>query len=92
MKKNFDFDEVAKKIEEYGRKHHIQLRASNDYNEEETRFIDYTMSCDKLEIIETAKVILKTMIQNGTTSENRNQMYSEYLAVYDIYQSIYDSI
>lgn len=92
MRKNYDLDVNANKIRSYFGKISYNPYGSDYYNNMKEDFIEYTMSCDAGEIIGCAKAILKELIFNGTAPANRNQVYSEYLAVYDIYKDIKASL
>ena len=89
--KNYNFDETANKIRTYFSKSGNELDKTV-YEEEQQQFIEYTMSCDAYEVIGTAKAILREMIFSGTSDRNRIQKYSEYLAIYDIYESVLNDI
>lgn len=88
MRKSYDLDVNANKIRSYFDKISYNPCDNDYYNNMKEDFIEHTMSCDAGEIIGYAKAILKELVFSGTTPANRNQVYSEYLAVYDIFANI----
>jgi len=88
----YDFDEIARRVENYFRKVGLNSRKNTPYKVTSEWFIDTTMSCDALEIIQYAKTIMGNMIRTGSTEADRHVAYADYLAVYDIYKRVKSSL
>ena len=81
------YDDIARKIKSYMLNHKARLN-EYVYGETQDSFVDQTMSCDEGEVIMYAKMYMNDLMSEETRPMNRIVKYSEFLAVYDIYKSV----
>ena len=69
------------------------VRTSSSYLKEKESFIEYTMSCDKGEIISLAKSIMINTINYGKACSKKynRKLRIEFLVAFDMYQSMVNS-
>lgn len=83
-----DYDLIAKKIENYFKKLAIEFRYTQQYYNLQHEMIDATMSCDLGECVMFYSSVMKGLIHLGTTPSNRTESYVEFIAAYDMYESL----